>query len=411
MEPLFPGARGGDFKSLPGAIIPRLKPVEEWSDEDLLFDEHYADSSADLQAELESSERLLDEEYRADNSGTRPSLTRADRGKLRDNLPKLRLAVQIALQRELRTALKGRPAGCWCLGLGGRGRMGRGEGVEIDARAGVTHRDSIDFAVDPVTGLALERAAQYCTCPEGTARREREARRRTDWLSGFQTGRETERLIARCAEAGLPPPDEMWTLEQFPQRTAEQIATYRALLTWKPPRWLYMYGLMRLGKTTLAQALALKALRRGMTVRFESVDGWIDHLKAGIGRGEEQEDLINWLARFDFVVLDDIGASRLTEFSAKSLKLLLDYRLTRQLTTVFTSNRSMGLPDDEPGPTLLHALGGPVLQGKRPDPAADELGMSAARIVARIKQEADLLEVKGPPLTEPARRRPPISDW
>jgi DNA replication protein DnaC len=272
-----------------------------------------------------------------------------------------------------------------------------GEPIDSELRQWESKLDEAAWNI-AATGRVIERAAVYCDCPEGMARRDREAERRTIWLNGFTAGQETERLQQRWALSGLPPMDELYPLDRYPQESAEQKRTMKAVAQWKPPRALYLDGDMRRGKTTIAMALGLKALRLGYAVRFWTVDGLIEHLKGGIGRQEAQEDLIRFEAGFEFLILDDIGASALTEFSGRSLLMLIDQRLQAQRPTIFTSNLSItDKPEDRA--QLVDALAGKDTAG---------IFITANRIVARIKQHADVVAVRGAALGEPAKVRPAL---
>lgn len=394
MEPLFRQERG-ERGLLSDVLMPLLKPVESLADEDLVEDPSATRSSIELTREIDAIVAQLADDDRSKREDGRARLSAPQRTTLSERIPRLQRQLECARERESRSMARSRPEGCWCLGLGGRGSMFRtpGEPINPELRQWESKLDEAAWNI-AATGRAVERAAVYCDCPEGLARREREAQRRLDWLSGFTAGQETERLQQRWSVSGLPPLDEIYSLDQYPQTTPDQKRTMRALAQWKPPRGLMLTGHMRLGKTTIAMGLGLKALKLGYGVRFWTVDGLIEHLKAGIGRQEAQEDLIRFEAAFEFLILDDIGTGPLTEFSARSLLALIDQRLQAQRPTIFTSNHPL-----QGDGQLSDALAGKD---------TGNIAVTAERIVARIKQHVDVVEVKGAPLGQPAKVREPL---
>lgn len=397
MEPLFNQERG-ERGLLSDALLPRLKPAELLADEDLVEDPSASRSSLVIGREIDGIVAQLAEDDRSKRDDGRARLSTPQRTTLSERIPRLQRQLECARERESRSLARGRPDGCWCLGLGGRGAIVRTPGEPIDPELRQWEA-SIDQAAWNIaaTGLAVQRAAVYCDCPEGTARREREAQRRMAWLNGFNAGQETERLQQRWAVSGLPPMDEIYPLDQYPQESEDQKRTVRALARWSPPEGLYMFGPMRRGKTQIAMGLGLKALRMGYTVRFWTVSGLFEHLKAGIGRNQNQEDLIAEVVAPEFLILDDIGTTPMTEFAAERLLDILEQRLRHQRPTILTSNVPPGTPKDGFG--LVRALAGKDQGG---------LYISAQRIDARIAEHCVMLEVRGDPLNQPLKKRPPL---
>lgn len=84
------------------------------------------------------------------------------------------------------------------------------------------------------------------------------------------------------------------------------------------------------------------------------------------GRGESESEILRKYASVNWLVLDDIGAQRNTDWTAESIYLLLSRRINRKLPTIVTSNLKLEELDRQ-DPRLASRLGAMaylLLEGK-----------------------------------------------
>jgi DNA replication protein DnaC len=94
---------------------------------------------------------------------------------------------------------------------------------------------------------------------------------------------------------------------------------------------LILLGKVGTGKTWAALALARVALER-MAVRFAPVPALLDSLRP------DGDGFLSWYTRAGLLVLDDLGAERLTDWGAEQLYLVVNDRWMHQRPIVATSN-------------------------------------------------------------------------
>jgi DNA replication protein DnaC len=314
---------------------------------------------------------------------TDESLDRRDRNDLLDEQRRLERRLDQARERDRRNVARGYPDTCRCLGTGGWGsKYGAvGEGVDPDAQRWTAN----------VQHLPVELCEEYCTCPTGyalLAEHKAAMENAVAYLAQFERERQFE---SAWADVGIPQNAQQYRLSDFPDK-----AVVRQIREWNPPQWLFLHGAPRRGKTTLAACLAQRGMDLHWTVRFRSVPMLLNRLKASMDHeGESVTDVLNPLLDVDLLILDDLGTEMSTRWVLEQLFILLNERLTRQKTTIITSNLDLGAGDLSLG---VHLAAG------REDPDFREQAM---RIVARIREAAAIVHVNGPQLTpEPVASLP-----
>lgn len=105
---------------------------------------------------------------------------------------------------------------------------------------------------------------------------------------------------------------------------------------------LFLYGPRGTGKTKLAAIIANERLRQGKPVLFSSVPDLLGDIRASFHRGDTEE-VMQSVKEASFLVLDDLGAERMTEWVGEQLFAIVNYRLNERLATAVTSNFS---PDE-----------------------------------------------------------------
>jgi DNA replication protein DnaC len=104
-------------------------------------------------------------------------------------------------------------------------------------------------------------------------------------------------------------------------------------------RGLIMVGDVGTGKTHLAAALTHEMVRQGFDCRFVCTGDLFAEIKRGFAKGENEFD-IRPLQSVQFLLLDDLGASRGTEWEVSVLHELLRHRYDTTLPTIVTTNCS-----------------------------------------------------------------------
>jgi DNA replication protein DnaC len=190
-----------------------------------------------------------------------------------------------------------------------------------------------------------------------------------------------------------------WTLDTFPADDLVGRRALRAAREWLDEYHesnLLLYGPVGSGKTGLAWSLLIALLQRSPAheVRFVNVR----QLLAGVRRtfdrrspadDEQPVDLVEDAINAGYLVLDDVGAERATDWAREKLAEIVERRYVAMAQTIVTSNY--------PPSALARRLG-------HDDPV---IGL---RIVSRLTDGATQIRLDRPDL----RARPPVdedADW
>lgn len=98
--------------------------------------------------------------------------------------------------------------------------------------------------------------------------------------------------------------------------------------------WLWVHGPVGAGKTYSVCAIAKALAGMGKSPLFVSEAQMFDRIKASFDGGE---DPTIGYQRAEVLIIDDVGKTPLTEWSASVYFLIVDYRWSNHLQTVFTS--------------------------------------------------------------------------
>lgn len=132
----------------------------------------------------------------------------------------------------------------------------------------------------------------------------------------------------------------------------------------------YLWGEPGTGKTYAAACAVRLWVERGGTAKIVTAKGLLDDVRGEYG-GVDRSSLAR--ARgYGLLVLDDLGAEQRTEWGMATIEDLVDFRYTRGLPTVVTSNYRIG---------QLRDLWG---------------GMAGKRLASRLGGACAPVEVSGP---------------
>lgn len=105
---------------------------------------------------------------------------------------------------------------------------------------------------------------------------------------------------------------------------------------------LYLNGNFGSGKTYLLTAMLNELAKQGHKVAMVYYPEFLRTLKESLNDNNEFKNKFNYIKKVELLLLDDIGAETLTEWSRDEiLGTILQYRMEENLPTFFTSNLSM----------------------------------------------------------------------
>lgn len=137
----------------------------------------------------------------------------------------------------------------------------------------------------------------------------------------------------------IPPKFVGKTFEDYKVTPENKVAVEGAkwFVDEKPTRGLYLFGEVGTGKTFLAALIAQEYVAKGKSVVFGDVPSLLADLKATFGKGGT-EDLLNRYCDCNLLILDDIGAGKVTDWNVGVLYQIINARYNADKLTIATSN-------------------------------------------------------------------------
>ena len=109
--------------------------------------------------------------------------------------------------------------------------------------------------------------------------------------------------------------------------------------TGRPTKGLYLTGNFGCGKTYLISACLNELAKKNHKIAIIYYPEFLRSLKESFGDNEEYNNKFNFIKKIELLLIDDIGAETMTEWSRDEvLGTILQYRMQEGLTTFFTSN-------------------------------------------------------------------------
>ena len=193
--------------------------------------------------------------------------------------------------------------------------------------------------------------------------------------------RERMRIARLFASARIPRAYEGDTFEDYAVTDGNKGAVAAAkLMTAGEIGGLFVHGVRGTGKTMLAAIIANERAKAGHPVLFASVPDLMADIR-GSFKDNSTSETVQAVKETPFLVLDDLGSEKMSEWVGEQLFCIVNHRYNEQLPTVVTSNYS-------PAEIIAHMA------------TVDTLGnviddMQGQRIMSRIYGMCERVEIKG----------------
>ena len=105
---------------------------------------------------------------------------------------------------------------------------------------------------------------------------------------------------------------------------------------------LFLTGDVGSGKTYLACAIARDLIIEGHRVLFITAPNLFQDIRATFGKDKAGEQrIINKYSKVEYLIIDDLGSEKQTDFSLDRLYLIINNRYSEMLSSIITSNLSL----------------------------------------------------------------------
>ena len=157
-----------------------------------------------------------------------------------------------------------------------------------------------------------------------------------EWESVRREQKRLNRLIQSC---GIPPAYKGKTFDDYivSEGAENAVKVAKWLVEYPEDKGAMFYGATRTGKTLLAAIVAQEKMKRGISVVFSCVPDLLMDIRDSFGTGRTAE-ILRTVQRAPCLVLDDLGAERMSEWVGEQVFAILNYRSNHELQTIITSN-------------------------------------------------------------------------
>jgi primosome component len=192
--------------------------------------------------------------------------------------------------------------------------------------------------------------------------------------------RERLRIARLFASARIPRTYEGDTFADYTVTDGNRHAVESARWMLDGGSGVFLYGEKGTGKTKLAAIIANERARAGKPVLFASVPDLMADIRASFDGGKTAET-VQAVKETLFLVLDDLGSEKMSEWVGEQLFCIVNHRYNEMLPTVVTSNYN---------PTQIIRRMATVDRGGN---VIDD--MQGQRIMSRIYGMCERVEIKG----------------
>ncbi len=118
--------------------------------------------------------------------------------------------------------------------------------------------------------------------------------------------------------------------------------TYAQSFNWETTNGLMLSGPVGVGKTHLAAAILHVVIAKGIAGAMVVVPNLLDEIKFTFNDPSADKRLAQKLAEKHFIVLDDMGAEKVTDWAKNEIYKLVNKRYEQELPTIITTNCTFG---------------------------------------------------------------------
>lgn len=166
----------------------------------------------------------------------------------------------------------------------------------------------------------------------------------------WERSRNEARIDRLKRRSKLPARFERYTFENYTPNSEDQERARRICLSYVKRfndetvslgKSLYIEGPYGSGKTHLAVAVMQRLINeRKVPCLFMTVPEMLEQMRDEYDQ-QESESVLDTVKNAEFLVLDDLGAEKPTEWSQERLFMIINHRYNNSLPTIFTSNYSL----------------------------------------------------------------------
>lgn len=199
----------------------------------------------------------------------------------------------------------------------------------------------------PIKGVRLLGQEMTITCECVLAQKAREDDEKKKW----EREQRIERLIR---DSGIPPKQRKMSFDNYvprpgtekglaaAQKWTDKYITGNIKKEINPmKKGLIFGGPCGCGKTHLACAIANKLLPMGVDVKFVRLADLYDRLRATYDGAERESEVMNEYKEVKLLIVDDVGTTATTEWSASQFHTIIDGRMNYELPTILTTNLTL----------------------------------------------------------------------